>query len=297
MLLEQNYRSTQTILDVANAVISNNRNRTPKKLRTDNGQGVPVTVYEAYNEIEEAAYVADEIEKLIAAAATFGPGRLCRHVSHQCPEPRAGRGVCAARHEVQAGRRHALLRAQGNQGCAGLSAPDPQPGRQRRARPHHQRAAARDRRQERRTRCATGPRAGRERVRGPAGHPPRPACVRPSCSGARCPAGRACRRSAAAPRRRWPTSAALLEDWIAQEAAGRHRSVADLLDDVLVQSRYLEVLRDGTEEGEDRFENLQELRAVAATYVQGMPDLETDRRRWQVPGRSQPGLRHGRPAG
>jgi DNA helicase-2/ATP-dependent DNA helicase PcrA len=43
ILLEQNYRSTQTILDVANALISQNRNRTPKRLHTDNGQGVPVT--------------------------------------------------------------------------------------------------------------------------------------------------------------------------------------------------------------------------------------------------------------
>jgi DNA helicase-2/ATP-dependent DNA helicase PcrA len=64
VLLEQNYRSTQTILDVANSVISNNRHRTPKNLRTENGHGLPVTVYEAYNEVEEASYVADEIEKL-----------------------------------------------------------------------------------------------------------------------------------------------------------------------------------------------------------------------------------------
>jgi DNA helicase-2/ATP-dependent DNA helicase PcrA len=66
----------------------------------------------------------------------------------------------------------------------------------------------------------------------------------------------------------------LLEDWVDQERAGRYDSVADLLDELLLQSRYLEQLRDGTEEGEDRFENLQQLRAVAATYVQGAPDLE-----------------------
>jgi DNA helicase-2/ATP-dependent DNA helicase PcrA len=69
ILLEQNYRSTQTILDVANALISQNRHRTPKRLHTDNGQGVPVMVYEAYNEVEEAAFVADEIEKLLASKA------------------------------------------------------------------------------------------------------------------------------------------------------------------------------------------------------------------------------------
>ena len=65
ILLEQNYRSTQKILDVANAVISHNRNRTPKQLHTENGAGLAVTVYEAYNEIEEASYVCDEIERLV----------------------------------------------------------------------------------------------------------------------------------------------------------------------------------------------------------------------------------------
>src|SRR4029453_267837 len=49
VLLEQNYRSTQAILDVANSVIANNRNRTAKRLHTDNGQGLAVMVYEAYN--------------------------------------------------------------------------------------------------------------------------------------------------------------------------------------------------------------------------------------------------------
>ena len=66
----------------------------------------------------------------------------------------------------------------------------------------------------------------------------------------------------------------LLEGWVDRERAGRYSSVAELLDDVLLQSRYLEILRDGTDEGEDRFENLQQLRAVAATYVPGAPDLE-----------------------
>ena len=73
VLLEQNYRSTQTILDVANAVISNNRNRTPKQLRTDNATGTPAYVREAYNEVEEAGFVVDEIQKL-SASGGFAPG-------------------------------------------------------------------------------------------------------------------------------------------------------------------------------------------------------------------------------
>ena len=59
--LEQNYRSTQSILNAANAVISHNRGRKGKTLWTANGTGSPVLVYEAENENGEAAYVADQI--------------------------------------------------------------------------------------------------------------------------------------------------------------------------------------------------------------------------------------------
>ena len=61
--LEQNYRSTQTILDAANAVISHNRARKEKSLWTDAGQGDPVHVRELGDEHEEARYVAGEIER------------------------------------------------------------------------------------------------------------------------------------------------------------------------------------------------------------------------------------------
>ena len=64
ILLEQNYRSTQNILDVARAVIDNNRNRTPKKLHTDQGRGGRVTVFEAYDERYEADYVLEQIQQL-----------------------------------------------------------------------------------------------------------------------------------------------------------------------------------------------------------------------------------------
>ncbi len=59
--LEQNYRSTQTILDAANAVIAHNRGRKGKKLWTENGSGDRIVHYEAYNEQEEASFVADRI--------------------------------------------------------------------------------------------------------------------------------------------------------------------------------------------------------------------------------------------
>ncbi len=61
IVLDQNYRSTETILDAANSVISNNTQRKPKRLWTDLGRGVPIIRYEAQDEHDEAAFVADEI--------------------------------------------------------------------------------------------------------------------------------------------------------------------------------------------------------------------------------------------
>ena len=59
--LEQNYRSTQSILNAANAVIAHNLGRKGKRLWTANGQGDPITVYEAADEGAEANYVASQI--------------------------------------------------------------------------------------------------------------------------------------------------------------------------------------------------------------------------------------------
>ncbi|MBV9310177.1 MAG: UvrD-helicase domain-containing protein [Solirubrobacterales bacterium] len=63
--LEQNYRSTQTILDAANAVIRNNRGQKPKSLWTELGQGDPIKVRELEDEHAEARFVAGEIQRLL----------------------------------------------------------------------------------------------------------------------------------------------------------------------------------------------------------------------------------------
>jgi DNA helicase-2/ATP-dependent DNA helicase PcrA len=63
--LEQNYRSTQTILDAANAVIRNNRGQKPKSLWTDLGQGDPIKVRELDDEHAEARYVTGEIQRMV----------------------------------------------------------------------------------------------------------------------------------------------------------------------------------------------------------------------------------------
>jgi DNA helicase II / ATP-dependent DNA helicase PcrA len=65
VLLEQNYRSTQAILDAANAIIARNQHRTPKKLRTDRGQGLQIISHEAYDEADEASFVASTIQRLM----------------------------------------------------------------------------------------------------------------------------------------------------------------------------------------------------------------------------------------
>ncbi|OIV35270.1 ATP-dependent DNA helicase PcrA [Mangrovactinospora gilvigrisea] len=64
ILLEQNYRSTQTILTAANAVIEKNSDRRPKKLWTDSGNGAGIVGYIADNEHDEAQFVAEEIDRL-----------------------------------------------------------------------------------------------------------------------------------------------------------------------------------------------------------------------------------------
>ncbi len=62
--LEQNYRSTQLILDAAHAVVSRNEARTDKKLWTDRTGGRPIQRFEAYNEEEEAEWIARQVEAL-----------------------------------------------------------------------------------------------------------------------------------------------------------------------------------------------------------------------------------------
>ena len=66
VFLEQNYRSTKTILEVASDIISANVQRKPKKLWTENEDGASVTLIESYNAEEEAQSVVNEIEKLIS---------------------------------------------------------------------------------------------------------------------------------------------------------------------------------------------------------------------------------------
>ncbi len=69
--LEQNYRSTKTILNAANAVIRNNAGRKAKTLWTDNCTGAPIRTYQGGNEREEGYFIAREIQKLVNEGRRF----------------------------------------------------------------------------------------------------------------------------------------------------------------------------------------------------------------------------------
>lgn len=69
--LEQNYRSTQRILEAANGVIQNNLGRKEKALWTDNDEGRPLTWYEADNEHDEAYYIVEKIREAVTQGANY----------------------------------------------------------------------------------------------------------------------------------------------------------------------------------------------------------------------------------
>jgi len=64
VMLEQNYRSTQTILTAANSVIARNSSRRAKNLWTDSGEGAPIVAYVADDERDEASFISNEIDRL-----------------------------------------------------------------------------------------------------------------------------------------------------------------------------------------------------------------------------------------
>src|SRR5215469_5540672 len=69
--LEENYRSTQRILDAANQLVANNKTRAPKKLFTRRGGGESITVFSAQTERDEARYVVEKIKNLVRDGAAY----------------------------------------------------------------------------------------------------------------------------------------------------------------------------------------------------------------------------------
>ena len=274
ILLEQNYRSTQTILDAANSLISNNRNRTPKRLRTDNGKGLTVKVYEAYNEVEEASYVCDEIERLMASreadlgdfAVMYRTNAQSRaleeaFVQRQMTYRLVGATRFYERKEIKDVLAYLRLvhnpadsvamdriinvppRGIGAKTYVGLQSWADSLG-----------VSTFDALRILHHGAETYSRMTPE------------VFLRPAAYDAPPLTGRAARVLA--------DFAALLEKWIEYATEDTKSSVADLMDLILQESGYVDALRDGSDEGEDRFANVQELRGVAAGYFAGMIGME-----------------------
>ncbi|MEZ4580048.1 MAG: 3'-5' exonuclease [Caldilineaceae bacterium] len=273
ILLEQNYRSTQTILDVANAVIANNRLRTPKKLHTENGKGLAVTLYEGYNEVEEAAYVCDEITRLVGSRAfDFGDFAIMYRTNAQSralEEAFVHRNmkyklVGATRFYERKEIKDALafLRVVHNPlDTVALERIINVPARGIGAKTY---AALQD---WARMTGVSEYTALRILHHGPETVSLETGAILPDAAYTS-PLGTRAQNALVG-------FSALLEHWVEENRQGHYASVAELLDAILHDSGYTDALRDGTDEGEERFENLQELRGVAAQYMRGMPGLDS----------------------
>lgn len=81
--LEQNYRSTKTILNAANNVIANNKNRKGKTLWTENSQGDLITLHTTFNESGEADYIASQIQEMVSKGKKYSDFAVLYRVNSQ----------------------------------------------------------------------------------------------------------------------------------------------------------------------------------------------------------------------
>ena len=272
--LERNYRSTQLILDAAHAVVSRNSERTDKKLWTDLAGGRPIQRFEAYNEEEEAEWIARQVEGLtggrgsvLTRRADDGDGedgqplRAARHrrdVPDERPVPRDRGVVPPLRDPLPARRRRPVLQPARGQGRAGVP-PGPAVATPTRSASSGSSTSRPGRSATRRSRSsalaqpATASRPGR-RSSGPAG----------ARSRASQPRTRVALAEFAALVRRLRTRVGVLP-------------LPELLDEVLEASGYRAMLADGSEDGEERWANLLELRSVTTRYDDLAPEDALDR--------------------
>ncbi len=269
VLLEQNYRSTQAILDAANAVIAKNRHRTPKKLHTQRGYGVQVVRHEAYDETDEAAFVANTIQRLVAS----GEARLgdCAVMYRTNAQSRTLEDAFVARgmpYRLVGGTRFyqrreikdalAYLRLVHNPADnISLARIINVPPRGIGEKTVSSLASWS-------TELGISMVGGLALVAGDLASPALNSGVLARFQQPpQHPFGPAAQRSLAAFYR-------MLAQWM---AARDTLTVAALLDRIAEESGYATWLRDGTEEGEDRWANLQELRSVAVHYDDFPPEL------------------------
>ncbi len=273
VLLEQNYRSTQTILDVANAVIARNVHRTPKTLHTKRGHGLEIVTHEAYDQADEASFVVSTIQRLVSrgeaklndCAVMYRTNAQSRpledaFVARGMPYRLVGGTRFYQRKEVKDALAYLRLvhnpadnlsltriinvppRSIGDKTVSTLAAWS--------------------------TELGVPMTAGLALVAGDLASPALDPKVVETLHASRAslpqhPFASAAQRSLTAFYRAYAK-------WL---AAKDELTVAGLLEKITEEGGYATWLRDGTEEGEDRWENLQELRSVATQYDDFPPEL------------------------
>ncbi len=255
ILLEQNYRSTQNILDAANAVISRNVHRTPKKLFTDKGRGPKIILFEAYDEQEEGFFIVDEIQRL-AREKLASPGECAimyrtnaqsraieeAFLRKNMPYRLVGATRFYNRREIKDVLAYMRLVKNPNDDVSMRRIINTPPRRIGKATV------------EKLARWAGGLNLSMYqalRVLGGDGSPLGPGkqvAVQPF-------SGRT--------KKALMNFYATLQDWI---DARYEMTPAQLMDRILAESGYQEWLRDGSDEGEDRWNNIMELRTVTQAY-------------------------------
>ncbi|CAG0935982.1 ATP-dependent DNA helicase PcrA [Thermoflexales bacterium] len=254
IVLEENYRSTQTILDAARGVIDKNTQRTRKNLFTQRESGTAISVYEAYNQDDEAQYVVDTIQQLIKQqpyklsdfAVFYRTNAQSRAIEDTfvrmgVPYRLVGGLRFYSRREIKDVL--AYLRLVHN--------------------PHDAVSLAR---------VINVPTRGigaktlevLDEASRRGGHSPYQLIHdAPNLDGA-VPGLTARAKQALL------GFAQLIDRWI--DSPQRARSVAELMDLVLRDSGYFKYVNDGTDEGRDRWDNIKELRNVASDYTQALGD-------------------------
>ena len=161
--LEENYRSTPEVLDLANVVISANKGRMGKTLRPTHRSGERVTAARCLDERDEADFIVEELVARRAQSSSLTPARLRDPLSHECAEPRDRGRAAQARAPVSHRRLGALLRPPRDSRSHELSQARRQSRRRRGLPPRDRGAEARARRRD--ARAALGGRARRRAFR------------------------------------------------------------------------------------------------------------------------------------
>jgi DNA helicase-2/ATP-dependent DNA helicase PcrA len=254
IVLEENYRSTQTILDAARGVIDKNAHRTKKNLFTQRAGGAAISIYEAYNQDDEAQYVVDMIRQLIKQeqfklsdfAVFYRTNAQSRAIEDTfvrmgVPYRLVGGTRFYSRREIKDVL--AYLRLVHN--------------------PHDAVSLAR---------VINVPTRGigaktletLDDASRRSGHSPYQLIHDAPHLDQAVPGLTAKARQALL------GFAQLIDRWI--DSPQRARSVAELIDLVMRESGYFKYVNDGTDEGRDRWDNIKELRSVASDYTQALGD-------------------------